>query len=148
MDRFCVVCHFPIIAQQCEWVAPPCEHTDHYFQWCRLPLSPRGFIPPRGHSLGNNVAMKLAESSGDFDPQLAFWHLLKGWINCLCKASRYDCGFMTWWMHIFLDGSQCISLWLTKSTHKGRSSAICKWLCLFRVDCHRAELVNGLIEQI
>ena len=26
--------------------------------------------------------------------------------------------------------------------------AICKWLCLFRVGCHRVELVNGLIEQM
>ena len=37
---------------------------------------------------------------------------------------------------------------IDQNTHKGRSSAIGKWLCLFRVDCHRAELVNGLIEQI
>ena len=32
IDRFCAVSNFPIIAQQRELVAPPCEHTDHYFQ--------------------------------------------------------------------------------------------------------------------
>ena len=59
-----------------------------------------------------------------------FYHLLKGWIYCLCMASWYDCGFMTWWRHIFLDGSRCKSLCLIdqKHVHKGRSGPICKFV--------------------
>ena len=61
-----------IIDRSAKWVG--CATL--WRHWSLLPVmqTPRSVIPPHStwHSLSNYVAMKLAESSGDFDPQLAF----------------------------------------------------------------------------